>query len=107
MSIFINTAIIFAILCAGPVIFFSLGRKFFGLTKEQAHDHIKRSVRNILLLFGIVIIVPSLFFFVSGFIDEVVHGSTPMSQYLRHIGDHSIRAAYNFYADIISRIPRG
>ncbi len=107
MSILINAVIVFLILCSGPVIVFSLARRFSLMTKEQERDHIKRSVRKILYLFGIAFILPSLFFLVTGFLDDVVHGPVTMGEYLKRFGEYSFQAAYNFYAHIFSKIPRG
>jgi len=104
MKVFVNAVIVFLILCSGPVIFFSLGRRFFGLTKEQERDHIKRSVRNMLLLFGIVILLPSLFYLVTNFLDEVVHGPLTTGEFLRHIEKYSFHATGDLYAHIFSKM---
>ncbi len=104
MKVFMNSVMVFLIVCSGPLIFFSLGRGFFGLTKEQAHDHIKRSVRNILLLFGIVFLLPSLFFLVTNFLDEVVHGPVTIGEFLRHFGEYSFQATVDLYAHLFSKM---
>ena len=102
----LNAVAVFAILCAGPVLFFSLGRKFFGLTKEQARDHIKRSVRNILFIFGIALILPSLFFLVTNYLDNVVHGPMTTGDFLKRSGEFSFQATFDLYAYLFSRFSK-
>lgn len=104
MNIFINTIIVRLILCAGPAIFFYLARRFFGMTKEQEQECLKRSVSKILLIFGIMIILPSLFYLILNFFNEVVRGGMTTNEYFRHIGEFSIRATYNLYAQLFSRL---
>jgi len=104
MKVFINAVIVFIILCSGPVIVFSLARRFLLMTKEQARDHIKRSVRKIVALFGIVILLPSLFYLVTNFLDEVVHGPLTTGEFLRHIGKYSFQATGDLYAYIFSKM---
>ena len=106
MNIFVNTAIVLILLCAGPIIFFSLARKFFGMTKEQESECVRRSVLKILLMFGIIFVLPSLFYLVSNFFNEVVRGSMTMNEYSKHIGEFSFQATYNFYTHLFSKLPR-
>ena len=77
--------IIIVLLCAGPVIFFSLARRFFGMTQEQEQECVKRSVSKILLIFGIVFVLPSLLYLVSSFFNEVVRGGMSLNEYSTHI----------------------
>lgn len=104
MKVFINAVVVFLILCSGPVIVFSLARKFLLMTKEQARDHIRRSVRKIVILFGIVSLVPSLFYLVTNFLDEVVHGPLPMGEFFRHAGKYSFQATGDLYAHLFSKM---
>ena len=96
--------IIIVLLCAGPVIFFSLARRFFGMTQEQEQECVKRSVSKILLIFGIVFVLPSLLYLVSSFFNEVVRGGMSLNEYSTHIGEFTFRATYNLYAHLFSKL---
>jgi len=106
MNIFFSMIIIIVILCSGPVVFFALARRFFGMTKEEERECVKRSVLKILLIFGIVFVFPSVLNLVSSFIKEVVHGSMSLNEYSRHVMEFSFRATYNFYAHLFFKIVR-
>lgn len=106
MKILINAVVVFIILCSGPVIVFSLARRLLGMTKEQERDHIRRSVRKTLFIYGIAFILPSLFFLVTGFLDKVLHGPMSVSEYLKHIGEYSFQATFNLYADLFSKLSK-
>ncbi len=104
MKILINAVIVFIILCSGPVIVFSLARRFLGMTKEEERDHIRRSVRKVLFIYGVAFILPSLFFLVTGFLDEVVHGTMSAGEYLKHIWEYSFQATFDLYAHVFSKL---
>jgi len=106
MSMFINVIIVFVILCSGPVIIFSLARRFRLMTKEQELDHIRRSVRKTLFLFGIAFVLPSLFYLVFFFFNKVIHGSMTMGEYSGHIWEYSFQAICNMYAHLFQSCHR-
>ena len=106
MDIFVNTIIVMLILCAGPAIFFSLARRFFGMTKEQERECIKRSVLKILLIFGIVFVLPSLINLVLNYFNEVVRGSMTLNEYLKRIGEFTFGATCSSYAHLFSKLSK-
>ena len=104
MSIFISMTIVIIILCVGLAIFFSLARKLFGMTKEQERTCLGCSAVKILLIFGIIFILPSLFNLVTSFFYEVVSGPMTLNEYSKHIGEFSFGTTYNFYTHLFSRL---
>ena len=104
MNLFFSMIIIVVILCASIVIFFSLARRFFGMTKEQERECVKRSVLKILLVFGIIFVVPSLFNLISSFFNKVLHGPMTLNEYSKHIAEYSFQATYNFYTRLFSKL---
>jgi|GEM_PF-4208264 len=98
----LNTFIVFGILCAGPVIFFSLAIRFFGMPKEHAVECIKRSVSKIAVIIGLLLVVPSLYYLVSSFMNEVIRGSMSLGDYVRHLWDFSFRETFDLYARLFS-----
>jgi len=85
---------------------FFLARRFFGGTKEDEWFSLKRSIAGILWVFGIIIILPSLINLVSTFIHNVIWGSMTWQEYLKHIGEFSFQATYNFYANLFAKLPK-
>ena len=106
MDILFNMIVVFLILCAGPVIFFSLARRFFGMTKETERECLKRSLSKILLIFGIIFILPSLLYLISSFYNEVARGTMTLNEYSKHLGEFSFRATNNFYGHLFSKLSR-
>ena len=106
MNIFFSMIIILVIFCSGPVVFFALARKFFGMTKERERECIKRSVLKMLLIFGIIFVLPSLFNLASSFSNKVLHGSMTLNEYSKHIGEFSFQITYNFYANLFSKLAK-
>ena len=98
--------IIAAIFCSGPIIFFLLAGKSFGMTKEQERDCINRSAQIMISILMILIILPSLVSLISGFFNEVVRGGMPLNEYFRHIKGFSLHATNNFYANLFSKLTK-
>ena len=98
--------IIAAIFCSGPIIFFLLAGKSFGMTKEQERDCINRSAQIMISILMILIILPSLVSLISGFFNEVVRGGMPLNEYFRHIKGFSFHATNNFYANLFSKLTK-
>ena len=98
--------IIAAIFCSGPIIFFLLAGKSFGMTKEQERECINRSSQIMTSILMLIIILPSLVSFILGFFNEVVRGGMSLSEYFKHINGFSFHAANNFYANLFSKLTK-
>ena len=104
MNILLSVIIIIAILCIAPAMIFFLGGRLFGATKEKQWQGFKRSALGIIYVFGIAFILPSFINLALSFLRNVVSGSMTLNEYLKHIDEFSLRATYNFYTQLFSRL---
>ena len=106
MDILVSIIIIFAILCMGPAILFFVGGRLFGAMKEEQWLGFKRSVLGILWFFGIFFALPCIINLVMTFLHNVVWGSMTLREYSKHIEEFSLRAVYNYYTQLFSKLSR-
>ena len=106
MDILFGIIIIIAILCTGPAIFFFLGGRLFGATKEDQWLGFKLSALGILWVFGIFFVLPCFINLAVSFLHNVVWGSMTLREYLKHIEEFSLRAVYNYYTQLFSKLSK-
>jgi ABC-type Fe3+ transport system permease subunit len=106
LSILLGIILIIVVLCISLISVFFLAQRFFGATKEEEWQGVKRSVLGILLVFGTMFILPSLINLVFSFFNKVIWGSMTLNEYSKHIGEFSFQPTYNFYAHLFSRLPK-
>jgi len=85
---------------------FLFSAEIFGGTKQEEWRGLKRSIAGMLWVFGIIFILPSMVNLVSSFFHKVIWGSMTLGEYSKHIGEFSVQATYNFYADLFRRLPK-
>ena len=106
MNILAGIILIIVVLCISLIFVFFLAQRFFGATKQEEWLGLKRSIMGILWVFGIIFVLPSLINLVSSFFHKVIWGPMTLKEYLRHIGEFSFQATYNFYAELFAKLPK-
>ena len=106
MYILLGIIMIIVVLCISLTFVFFLAQRFFGSTKEEEWQGVKRSVLGILLVLGTMFVLPSLINLVFSFFNKVIWGSMTLNEYSKHIGEFSFQAIYNFYAHLFLRLPK-